>query len=333
MKPIDLEKRVERVLAGDIRTAARLMRQVEDDPTGAQPVLAALYPHTGRAHVVGVTGNPGSGKSTLVSKLVTRLRQFDRRVGVVAVDPSSPFSGGAILGDRIRMNDHAADPKVFIRSCSTRGTLGGVSHATEDIARVMDAMGCRVILVETVGVGQAEVEIARLAETVIVVVTPGYGDDIQAMKAGVLEIADVFVVNKSDQPGADAVVRQLGALWDLGPKSDESTWQPPVLRTNAVAGEGIDELGLAIEDHGAIAKVDQGVGSRARCRLEHMLLRLVRDELTRELLETELTAARLGPLLDALERRERDPYSVARSIVDTLLRRGSESRDEEAAGS
>ena len=325
MSRSDLEKRVERVLAGDVRTAARLMRQVEDDPVGARPALASLYPHTGRARVIGVTGNPGTGKSTLVSKLVTRYRQAGMRVGVVAVDPSSPFSGGAILGDRIRMMDHAADPDVFIRSCSTRGALGGVSQATEDIARIMDAFGCGVILIETVGVGQAEVEIARLAETVIVVLTPGYGDDIQALKAGVLEIADIFVVNKSDQPGADAVVRQLSALWDLRPNQDDATWEPPVLRTNAVAGEGIEELSLGIEEHGSVVRAGTGVSSRARRRLENTLLRLVREELTRELLRAELAPGRLEAVLDAIERREQDPYTAAGTVVDAVLRRTQKS--------
>jgi LAO/AO transport system kinase len=313
----ELEKRVERALAGDIRAAARLMRQIEDDPIGARSALAAIYPRTGDARVIGVTGNPGSGKSTLVSKMVARYRQAGLRVGVIAVDPSSPFSGGAILGDRIRMMEHAADPGVFIRSCSTRGALGGISYATEGIARVMDAIGYDVIIVETVGVGQAEVEIARLAETVVVVLTPGYGDDIQALKAGVLEIADVFVVNKSDHPGADGIVRQLNALWSMRPSQEDEAWQPPIVSTIAIEGAGVEELCEKVAEHSEVVRRDGN--DNARIRLKLTLLRLVREELEREISGEVLAPERLEALLDAISTGQTDPYSAARSVVATLL--------------
>src|SRR5919201_207666 len=233
----------DRVLAGDIRAASRLMRGIEDGDPSATRVLQALFPSTGRAWVVGITGSPGSGKSTLTDKLIAHYRAAGKRVGVIAVDPSSPFTGGAILGDRIRMQEHATDPGVFIRSLATRGNLGGLSRATGDCIRVMDAMGREVILVETVGVGQDEIDIAQTAHTTVVVVVPGMGDDIQAIKAGILEVADIFVVNKADLDGADRAVRELRAMLELRhavrphearrrSRNEEKTpseWQPPIL--------------------------------------------------------------------------------------------------------
>lgn len=321
MNEASIDKRVAAILAGEVRTAARLMRQVEDNPSKARTVLAKLYPHAGKAHVIGVTGNPGAGKSTLVSRLIGHYRGLDKRVGVVAVDPSSPFSGGAILGDRIRMMDHAADPGVFIRSSSSRGALGGVSHSTEDIALVMEAFGCDVIIVETVGVGQAEVDIVRLAQTVLVVMTPGYGDDIQALKAGILEIADLFVVNKADHPGVEAIERQLSSMWKLRPaySADPSDWKPPVIRTVAVEGSGIDELGGAIAKHVTYLNSHDSAAARRRTRTRHMLLRLVREELERAAAAGVLATANLNDLLDSIEKRSEDPYSVAQKVAARLL--------------
>ncbi|MBI5610317.1 MAG: methylmalonyl Co-A mutase-associated GTPase MeaB, partial [Deltaproteobacteria bacterium] len=215
------------VLAGDVRAAARLMRLLDDRDPSATEVLRKLYPHTGRARVLGITGNPGSGKSTLTSRLIGKYRALGLKVGVLAVDPSSPFSGGAILGDRIRMMEHAADPGVFIRSLATRGALGGLSRSTADSVHVLDAMGCDVVIIETVGVGQDEIDIVRTAETTVVVLVPGLGDDIQAIKAGILEIADIFVVNKADIDGAERTVADLRGLQML--LSEMPEWLPPIV--------------------------------------------------------------------------------------------------------
>ena len=231
----------EKILQGDIRAAARLMRDIDDGLKSAVEELKALYPHTGKAFIVGLTGPPGAGKSTLVDQLTAAYRKQNKRVGVVAVDPTSPFTGGAILGDRIRMNRHADDDGVFIRSLATRGYLGGLSRSTGDVVNVMDAMGMDVVIIETVGVGQDEIDIVRMAHTTVVVMVPGLGDDIQAIKAGILEIGDIFVVNKADREGADRTVRELANMLDMKPvKSGE--WQANVLKTEAQRNRGIEEL-------------------------------------------------------------------------------------------
>ncbi|MGC4113407.1 MAG: methylmalonyl Co-A mutase-associated GTPase MeaB [Myxococcales bacterium] len=255
------------ILRGDVRAASRLMRAIDDRDPSAIGELRALFRHTGRAWIVGVTGSPGAGKSTLVDQLVSGMREAGRTVGVVAVDPTSPFSGGAILGDRVRMQSHATDPGVFIRSLATRGSLGGLSRATSDVVRVLDAMGKDVVVVETVGVGQDELDVARLAHTVLVVVVPGMGDDVQALKAGILEIADVFAVNKADHEGADRTLRELRSMLELrgsssdrggveqsrtpsrslgggrgeGPHGEGQVWTPRVLPTVATSGQGMPE--------------------------------------------------------------------------------------------
>jgi LAO/AO transport system ATPase len=246
----DVAELVERARAGDARAVARLISLVENDSPVLREVAATLAPQAGHAQVVGLTGSPGVGKSTSTSALVTALRQAGKRVGVLAVDPSSPFSGGALLGDRVRMQDHATDDGVFIRSMASRGQLGGLSGAVPQALRVLDAAGCDVVLVETVGVGQAEVEIASLADTTVVLLAPGMGDGIQAAKAGILEIADVFVVNKADRDGADQVARDLRYMQSLGGRhSDAGAWRPPVLKTVASRGEGIDDVLAAIAKH------------------------------------------------------------------------------------
>ena len=246
---VDVPTLVEQARQGRPRAVARLVSLVEDASPALREVMAALAPHTGRAYVVGLTGSPGVGKSTTTSALVTALRERGMRVGVLAVDPSSPFSGGALLGDRVRTQDHALDPGVYIRSMATRGHLGGLSWATPQALRVLDAAGCDVVLVETVGVGQSEVEVAAMADTTLVLLAPGMGDGIQAAKAGILEIGDVYVVNKADRDGADATVRDIRHMISLGDRSEPGLWRPPVLKTVAARGEGIDELMESIDKH------------------------------------------------------------------------------------
>src|SRR6476660_4370958 len=250
-RPVDVPALVESARAGSPRAVARLISLVEDGHPALREVMAALAPHTGRAHVIGITGSPGVGKSTSTNALVGAFRARGQRVGVLAVDPSSPFSGGALLGDRVRMQDHALDPEVYIRSMASRGHLGGLSWTTPQALRVLDAAGCEVILVETVGVGQSEVEVAGLADTTIVLLAPGMGDGIQAAKAGILEIGDVFVVNKADREGADATVRDIRHMISLGDRTEPNLWRPPVLKTVAQQGQGVDEVVEAIEKHTA----------------------------------------------------------------------------------
>jgi len=248
------------------------MRDLDDVRPGAIDVMKRLYPDTGRAWVLGITGNPGAGKSTVVDALIDYYRKAQKRVGVVAVDPSSPFSGGAILGDRIRMQRHATDDGVFIRSLATRGQLGGLSRSTSDVVAVLDAMGFDVVLVETVGVGQDEVDVVRAADTVAVVLVPGQGDDIQAIKAGILEIADVFVVNKAERDGADRAVAELAMMLDL---SAHQAWRPPIVKTSATTGAGVPEAVAALEAHGKHLRGSPEGARRREIRARARLLGLL----------------------------------------------------------
>ncbi len=248
-RDIDVPTLVAAAREGSPRAVARLISLVEDASPKLREVMAALAPHAGHAHVIGLTGSPGVGKSTSTNALVTAFRERGKRVGVLAVDPSSPFSGGALLGDRVRMQDHALDPGVYIRSIASRGHLGGLSWATPQAIRVLDAAGCDIVLVETVGVGQSEVEIVGLADTTIVLLAPGMGDGIQAAKAGILEIGDVFVVNKADRDGADATVRDIRHMISLGDRTEPNLWRPPVVKTVASAGTGVDDVMEALDKH------------------------------------------------------------------------------------
>jgi LAO/AO transport system kinase len=304
----------DRVLSGDVRAAARLMRMIDDAQPEAEAALRELWPRTGRAQIVGITGNPGAGKSTLVDRLVAHLRGQGKTVGVLAVDPTSPFTGGAILGDRIRMQDHALDPGVFIRSLATRGQLGGLSRATSDCARVLDAMGKDVVLIETVGVGQDEVEICRLAHTTVVVVVPGLGDDIQAIKAGILEVADLFAVNKSDREGADRTVRDLRSMLELNHVmgKDEGGHEIAIVKCVASRGEGIVELWEAIAAHDRWLRAGGGLLARETQRAKNELVEVLRDRMLRVTLQRLAeNGARLDDLALRIARREIDPYSVA----------------------
>ncbi len=290
---------------------ARLISLVEDGHPALREVMAALAPHTGRAHVVGVTGSPGVGKSTTTNALVTAYRSRGSRVGVLAVDPSSPFSGGALLGDRIRMSDHAADPEVFIRSMAARGHLGGLSWAAPQAVRVLDAAGCDVVLVETVGVGQSEVEVASTADTTLVLLAPGMGDGVQAAKAGILEVADVLVVNKADREGADRTVRDLRHAVSLADRSGPGAWRPPVLRTEALTGTGIDDVVAALEEHRAHLG-DDGLRARRTRRAAHEVEGLALDALRRRLGGVE--GSRLEALAADVVAGRTDPYSAADAL-------------------
>jgi LAO/AO transport system kinase len=307
---------VDDLLRGSQRAAARAMRDLDDRVAGATALLKELYPHTGRARIIGVTGNPGCGKSTLVDALVAALRRRGERVGVVAVDPSSPYSGGAILGDRIRMQRHALDEGVFIRSLASRGHLGGISRSTSDVVTVLDAMGYDVVLIETVGVGQAEVDVVEAAHLSVVVVVPGLGDEVQAMKAGILEIADVLCVNKADRPGADRAAQDLEQMLALR-RSDAP--RPPIARTVALSGEGVAEL---------LAHLDARLGDRGGPEWQERLVRRARAQLIELLREGAVAAVRaqLGERIDelaaAVARRELDPYSLVERLLTDALRRG-----------
>jgi LAO/AO transport system kinase len=290
---------------------ARLISLVESGSPDADAALAALFPHTGRAYTVGLTGAPGAGKSSLTDKLITRIRRDGDEVGVLAVDPTSPFSGGAILGDRVRMQDHATDEAVFIRSMATRGHLGGLALATPQAVRVLDAAGKPWILVETVGVGQVEVEIADAADTTVVVVNPGWGDSVQTSKAGLLEIADCFVVNKADRAGTEATVRDLEQMLELAGGRD---WRPPVVETVATSGEGIDELFGAILAHRAHLERDGRREARRRERLRDELQAIV---LARVAAQADAVCAgeRFEELVERVAARELDPYAAAAELV------------------
>jgi LAO/AO transport system kinase len=301
----------ERVVAGEVRAAARLMRLIDDAQPEAEEALRALWPKTGRAQIVGITGNPGAGKSTLVDRLIAHLRAAGKTVGVVAVDPTSPFTGGAILGDRIRMQDHALDPGVFIRSLATRGQLGGLSRATSDCVRVLDAMGKDVILIETVGVGQDEVEVCRLAHTTVVVVVPGLGDDIQAIKAGILEVADLFAVNKADREGADRTVRDLRSMLELNHVMGKEL-DIAIVKCVASKGEGINDLWAEISRHYEKLKSGSGLLERETQRAKSELVEVLRERLLKVALDRLASqGAQLDDLAVRIAQRKTDPYTVA----------------------
>lgn len=304
---------LERARGGDKRAIARLLSVVENDEPGAAEAMRTLYPLTGHAEIVGITGPPGGGKSTLVNRLAGAYRATTDRVAVVAVDPSSPFTGGAILGDRIRMRERFLDEGLFIRSMASRGHSGGLARATSRIVNVLDALGYGVVLVETVGVGQEEVEVVRVADTVCLVTVPGLGDDIQAIKAGVLEIADVLVVNKADRPGADETARDLAQMLTLG--APRIAWKPPIIRTVAATGEGTDELVAAIAKHRAWAAGSGEGEARRRAAARSEVEELLREALVRRLRD-RLGEDRVESAIARVAERAIDPYAA----VDELLR-------------
>lgn len=308
----------ERILDGDIRAAARLMRNIDDNLPSSRGELQELYSHTGRAFLIGVTGPPGAGKSTLVDQITAAYRKQGKRVGVVAIDPTSPFTGGAILGDRIRMNRHAEDEGVFIRSLATRGHMGGLSRSTADVANVMDAMGMDVVIIETVGVGQDEVDIVRLAHTTLVVMVPGMGDDIQAIKAGILEIGDLFVVNKADRDGADKTARELNLMLEMN-RYAPGAWRPPVLRTEAQRNVGVEELVGKMDEHHRWLLESGEINQLLQEKNTSLFQTLLKERLFAEVYGGVARSGKLSEILEGMLSREQDPYSAVEQILAERL--------------
>jgi len=312
---VPIEKWAEQVRAGDVRAVSRAITAIENHEVEAEVLLRLLFPHTGEAYLTGVTGAPGTGKSTLVDRLGAYYRKKQEQVGVIAVDPTSPYSGGAILGDRIRMQGHAGDRGMFIRSMATRGFLGGLARATAEVALLLDAAGKRQVLIETVGVGQDEIDIVRLADCVIVVMVPGLGDDIQNMKAGLMEIGDIFVLNKADREGADRLEQQLLAMLSLVMPRDG--WHPPVIRTVATENKGIEQLAEAVA---RFRKNFESSGERKRKHVEHWknrLIELLESRLLRQALGGAGGEERLAHLAGEVAERKKDPFTAVNEILKT----------------
>jgi len=316
-RKVDVGDLVARARKGEPRAVARLISLVEDASPLLRQVMAALAPLRGHAVVVGLTGAPGVGKSTSTSALVSAYRKIGKRVGVLAVDPSSPFSGGALLGDRVRMQEHATDPDVYIRSMASRGHLGGLSWATPQALRVLDAAGCDVILVETVGVGQSEVEVASMADTTVVLLAPGMGDAIQAAKAGILEIGDIYVVNKADRDGADATARELNHMLAMGERRAPGDWRPPIVKTVASRGDGVDEVVEALEKHRGWLESTGGLAERRHHRACEEIEAIAVTAL-RERIGDLHGDQRLDALADRVLAGASDPYSAADELIEGL---------------
>ena len=305
----------EQILAGDRRAMARAISAVENREPAGIDLLKLLFRQTVPAYVIGVTGSPGVGKSTLVEKLALEYRRGGHRVGIVAVDPTSPFSGGAILGDRIRMQSVASDEGVYIRSMATRGQLGGLAPAAHDVVIILEAAGCQVVLIETVGVGQDEVEVARLADATALLLVPGLGDDVQTFKAGVMEIADVFVINKADRSGADRVAQEVAAMQSVAPRQDAGAWQPPILKTVATTGEGIPAVREALDRFRALGDETQWRVQRERAKWRARLLELLRQAVLEKVVIERLRDGELDRYVEEVRQHRRDPHSVVEELI------------------
>jgi LAO/AO transport system kinase len=318
------KEQIRKIRAGDVRTASRLIRNLEDGLPEARSSIKRIFPHTGRAHVLGITGSPGAGKSTLVDALISSFRKKEKTVGDPAVDPTAPFTGGAILGDRIRMQRHAEDPGVFIRSLATRGALGGLAKAVGDAVHVMDVMGKEIIMVETVGTGQQEVEIINHSHTVVVVLVPGMGDEIQAIKAGIMEIADIFVINKADRDGTAQLMSELTAMLNMVPEFPGG-WQPPVIRIGNVFdsvqfGASIEELAAAIEGHHRRLVETGLLGDRMRRKTMVEIHEALRDAILEPILKDLMESGEMDLIAERLLRKESDPYTLAEEVARRYLK-------------
>jgi LAO/AO transport system kinase len=311
---LNIQNWIEQLRAGDLRALSRTISTVENRAPGWSDLLKALFPHTGHSLVLGLTGAPGAGKSTLVDQLARSYRKENQTVGIIAVDPSSPYTGGAILGDRIRMQDHFSDPGIFIRSMATRGSLGGLARTTADVATVLDASGRDLIMIETVGVGQDEVDIVRLADVTIVILVPGMGDDVQTIKAGIMEIADIFVINKSDRDGAEHVEKEIRALQSLALRHDG--WVPPIVKTVASEGKGIDELADTIANFESYLRKNNLVKSKSVEHWEGRLVEMVRDAML-EKARSQFGDGHLARLAAEVAEHKRDPYTLVEEITGT----------------
>jgi LAO/AO transport system kinase len=303
---------IDSLRAGDVRALARAISTVENRASGWSDLLKALFPHSGQARVLGLTGPPGAGKSTLVDQLARLFRKQDRTVGIIAVDPTSPYTGGAILGDRIRMQEHFSDPGIYIRSMATRGSLGGLARTTADVTTVLDASGRDVILIETVGVGQDEVDIVRLADITIVILVPGMGDDVQTIKAGIMEIADIFVINKSDREGAERIEREIRGLQSLAMRHDG--WTPPIVKTVATEGVGVVELAAAIDGYGTYLKTNNLVLKKSVENWQERLIEMLRDVML-EKARAQLGHGNMARLAAEIAEHKRDPYTLVEEIA------------------
>jgi LAO/AO transport system kinase len=317
-------ERVEKILAGDIRTAAKLIRDIDDGIPSSKQALKALYPYTGRAYVIGVSGFPGVGKSTLVDQMIQAYREAGKSLGVLAVDPTSPFSGGAILGDRVRMQRHGTDPGVFIRSLATRGHFGGLSRSTRSVIDVLDAMGKEIILVETVGVGQDEVDIVTTAHTTIIVLIPGMGDDIQAIKAGILEVADIFVINKAEREGVSKTMNELQAMLEMSTPADgKGAWQPPIVATEAIKNQGVSELLSNIEVHKTFLFDHAATYLRQHLRKKAFreLVDTIKESVVAEMIDELERSEQFEKMIDDLVEKRTDPLSLCERIMAERMKK------------
>jgi LAO/AO transport system kinase len=312
----NLQHWVDRIRAGEVRALARAISSIEDNRPESRELLKQLFNFTGQARIIGLTGAPGAGKSTLVDQLAHEYRRQQRTVGIIAVDPTSPYTGGAILGDRIRMQAHHADAGIYIRSMATRGKLGGLARATTDAATVLDAAGKDVVLIETVGVGQDEIDIVRLADVTVVILVPGMGDDVQTIKAGIMEIADIFVINKSDREGAERVEREIRSMQTLSIRSDE--WSPPIVKTVASEGKGISELTSAIANYEQYLRQKNLLLKKKVTNWRERLIEMLRDSLLERLLSERLPENEIAGLAAEVAEHKRDPYSLVEEIVGSF---------------